>query len=172
MTSSMHPHTDVHRTGNRAGRALATGSTTFQRAFNQARQFKALDVISHGRADGMRSPRAISTSPRTTRPPCSLPARPRDRSPFWGCRRSRSPHGLGSRRPDPESRRLRGYPDRGRRGAAAEYPSAVGEGDGARQAGPWWSSEMPFCCSAVRRGHGNENESRDMCGVVHPQRHR
>ncbi|MFI6123334.1 NtaA/DmoA family FMN-dependent monooxygenase [Streptomyces sp. NPDC051064] len=29
---------------------VATGSTTFQEPFNQARQFKALDVISHGRA--------------------------------------------------------------------------------------------------------------------------
>lgn len=29
---------------------VATGSTTFQEPFNQARQFKALDVMSHGRA--------------------------------------------------------------------------------------------------------------------------
>jgi FMN-dependent oxidoreductase (nitrilotriacetate monooxygenase family) len=29
---------------------VATGSTTFQEPFNQARQFKALDVLSHGRA--------------------------------------------------------------------------------------------------------------------------
>lgn len=29
---------------------VATGSTTFQEPFNLARQFKALDVISHGRA--------------------------------------------------------------------------------------------------------------------------
>ncbi|MGW6332938.1 LLM class flavin-dependent oxidoreductase [Nocardia rhamnosiphila] len=29
---------------------VATGSTTFQEPFNTARQFKALDVMSHGRA--------------------------------------------------------------------------------------------------------------------------
>ncbi|WP_241962186.1 LLM class flavin-dependent oxidoreductase [Rhodococcus opacus] len=29
---------------------VATGSTTFQELFNTARQFKALDVVSHGRA--------------------------------------------------------------------------------------------------------------------------
>lgn len=39
----------VARATNRIG-MVATGSTTFNEAFNLARQFKALDVMSHGRA--------------------------------------------------------------------------------------------------------------------------
>lgn len=41
--------TAIARATERIG-FVATGSTTFQEPFNQARQFKALDVISHGRA--------------------------------------------------------------------------------------------------------------------------
>ena len=42
---------------------VATGSTTFQEPFTTARQFKALDVMSHGRAGGTRSPPAPRPSP-------------------------------------------------------------------------------------------------------------
>ena len=41
--------TAIARATERIG-FVATGSTTFQEPFNLARQFKALDVISHGRA--------------------------------------------------------------------------------------------------------------------------
>ncbi|EWS80917.1 nitrilotriacetate monooxygenase [Brachybacterium phenoliresistens] len=41
--------TAIARATERIG-FVATGSTTFREPFNQARQFKALDVISHGRA--------------------------------------------------------------------------------------------------------------------------
>ena len=67
---------------------LATGSTTFNEPYNLARQFKALDVMSHGRAGWNAITSRWNLNVRNS-PPCVLTTVNSRKSPLPSSRRSR-----------------------------------------------------------------------------------